>query len=61
VDLEERTIEGLPNTCQNCGTPLTDAEKATVIEEGAALALCTTCAAEAEPIAAEEGDAGFEE
>jgi hypothetical protein len=47
VDLEERTIEELPARCQNCGATLTDAEKATALEEGAEVVLCTTCAAEA--------------
>jgi uncharacterized protein with PIN domain len=50
VELEERTLEGLPDRCANCGTELTDKEKATVLEEKATVALCTTCAAEAEPL-----------
>jgi ribosome-binding protein aMBF1 (putative translation factor) len=49
VDLEERTIESLPDRCQSCGTKLTDAEKQTILDEGSELALCTVCAAEAEP------------
>jgi hypothetical protein len=47
MDLEERTIEELPARCQNCGATLTDVEKATALEEGAEVVLCTTCAAEA--------------
>jgi hypothetical protein len=47
VDLEERTLEQLPDRCQNCGTALTAAEKQTVLEEGAQVVLCTTCAVEA--------------
>jgi hypothetical protein len=54
MDLEERTIEELPEHCQNCGATLTDAEKATALEEGSQLILCTTCAAEAEPVPEEE-------
>jgi hypothetical protein len=47
MDLEERTIEELPDRCQNCGATLTEAEKATALEEGSQLILCTTCASEA--------------
>jgi DNA-directed RNA polymerase subunit RPC12/RpoP len=54
MDLEERTIEELPARCQNCGATLTEAEKATALEEGSQDVLCTTCAAEVEPLAAEE-------
>lgn len=54
MDLEERTIEELPEHCQNCGATLTDAEKATALEEGSAVVLCTTCATEAEPIPDED-------
>jgi hypothetical protein len=48
VDLEERTIEQLPDNCQNCGAALTDAEKQRALEEGSSVVLCTTCAAETE-------------
>lgn len=44
--LEERTIEQLPDRCQNCGAPLTEGEKATIVENPGMPALCTTCAAE---------------
>jgi hypothetical protein len=50
ADLEERTIEQLPDRCQNCGTTLTDAEKATALESGGALVLCKVCAAEQVPL-----------
>ncbi len=50
MELEERTIESLPERCENCGTTLTDAEKQRILDEGAALALCTTCAAEQAPV-----------
>jgi flavoprotein len=56
VDLEERTIETLPDRCQNCGATLTDAEKQTALEEGSQLVLCTTCAAEAEALPEETVD-----
>jgi uncharacterized protein with PIN domain len=51
MDLEERSIEELPDRCQNCGAKLTDAEKQAVLESDASLALCTTCAAEQVPLA----------
>ena len=57
MELEERTIEQLPERCQNCGATLTDAEQKTALEEGAAVVLCTTCAAEAEPIPDEDPEA----
>jgi ribosome-binding protein aMBF1 (putative translation factor) len=49
MDLEERTVESLPEHCGNCGAALTDAEKQRILDDGAELALCTVCAAEAEP------------
>ncbi len=54
--LEERTIEQLPDRCESCGTTLTSEEKATALEEGVTVVLCTTCATEAEaaPDEAEE-------
>jgi hypothetical protein len=54
MDLEEQTIEQLPERCQNCGASLTEAEKATALEEGSAVVLCTVCAAEAEPVPEED-------
>ena len=53
MDLEERSIEELPDRCQNCGAELTDAEKQTALESGGSLVLCTTCAAEQVPLADE--------
>lgn len=50
ADLEERTIESLPPGCASCGTALTDSEKRLALETGATPVLCTTCAAEAEPV-----------
>jgi hypothetical protein len=56
MELEERTIEQLPDRCQNCGANLTDAEKHTALTEGppSGLVLCTTCAAEVVPLAEDE-------
>jgi hypothetical protein len=53
-DLEEQTIKQLDDRCQNCGTTLTDAEKAAALERGTGTVLCTTCAAEAEPVLEED-------
>jgi hypothetical protein len=52
VELEERTIEQLPDRCQSCGATLTDAEKRAALTEGppSGLVLCTTCAAEVVPV-----------
>jgi DNA-directed RNA polymerase subunit RPC12/RpoP len=56
MELEERTIEELPDRCQNCGAELTDAEKQTALTEGPpnGLVLCTTCAAEVVPVEEDE-------
>jgi hypothetical protein len=59
VELEERTIEQLPERCQSCGTPLTDAEKQRILDEGEAVALCTTCAAEQETVVEEAEGEGY--
>jgi hypothetical protein len=48
MDLEERSIETLPEQCENCGATLTDGEKQLALERGTTPVLCTTCAAEAE-------------
>ena len=57
MDLEERTIETLPERCENCGSTLTAAEKQRILDDGATAALCTTCAMELTPLADEEEDA----
>jgi hypothetical protein len=58
MDLEERSIEELPDRCQGCGARLTDAEKQAALEGETSLVLCTSCAAEQVPIGDEEaGDA----
>jgi hypothetical protein len=56
MELEERSVEQLPDRCENCGTPLTAKEKATALEEGSAIVLCTTCAAEASALPADEAE-----
>jgi len=58
MELEERTIEQLPDRCQNCGTKLTDAEKRSALTEGppGGAVLCTTCAAEVVPLDDDEGE-----
>jgi hypothetical protein len=60
MELEERSIEQLPDRCQNCGARLTDAEKEAALEGAAGgPVLCTTCASEQVPVAEDEaGDAG---
>ena len=51
MELEERSIESLPDECESCGRKLTDAEKAAALELAAdAPVLCTTCAAEQVPL-----------
>jgi ribosomal protein S27E len=58
MGLEERTIEQLPERCENCGATLTQAEKQRILDDGATAALCTTCATELAPTAEEE-DSSF--
>jgi hypothetical protein len=61
MELEERTIEELPERCENCGATLTQAEKQRILDDGATAALCTTCAVELAPLDDEEeaGGAGL--
>jgi hypothetical protein len=57
VGLEEKTIEDLPERCEECGAKLTPAELQAAMETGGP-ALCAIHAAEDEPgLAADE--AGF--
>jgi ribosome-binding protein aMBF1 (putative translation factor) len=58
MELEERSIEELPERCQNCGATLTAGEKQRILDEGSALALCTACAAEAITLGDEESEEG---
>jgi uncharacterized protein with PIN domain len=62
VELEERTIEELPERCENCGATLTRTEKQRILDDGASVALCAICAAEIAPVPdedAEEGEAAY--
>ena len=62
MDLEEHSIEHLPNRCENCGATLTDTEKQAALERGGTPVLCSNCAAEQVPIADDEAgdpDAAF--
>ena len=56
MELEERTIEQLPDRCDNCGAPHTDAEKQSALTEGppGGRVLCTTCASEVVSLEDEE-------
>ena len=56
MELEERSVEQLPDRCESCGTELTGKEKATALEEGASLVLCTTCAAEASALPTDDAE-----
>jgi hypothetical protein len=55
VDLEERTLEDVPNRCEECGAELTPQELEAVLESGGP-ALCTIHAAEVVPVADEDAD-----
>jgi hypothetical protein len=55
VDLEERTLEDIPNRCEECGAELTAQELQAVLESGGP-ALCTIHAAEVVPVADEDAD-----
>jgi uncharacterized protein with PIN domain len=59
MELEERTIEQLPDRCQSCGAQLTDAEKETALTEGtrSEQVLCATCANEVLPLDEDENEA----
>jgi hypothetical protein len=46
MELEERTIEDLPERCENCGATLTESERQRILDGGATAALCTICATE---------------
>jgi uncharacterized protein with PIN domain len=45
MELEEHTIEELPDRCAECGAPLTEAEQEAVLESGGP-PLCSIHAAE---------------
>ncbi len=54
MELEERSIEDLPERCENCGATLTGAEKQRILDDGEGAALCTICATEMDSVS--EGD-----
>ncbi len=56
MDLEERTLETVGSTCEECGAPLTQRELQQVLESGGP-ALCTIHAAELDALE----DAGDDE
>jgi hypothetical protein len=58
MNLEERSIEELPDRCQNCGARLTDAEKRAALDGDVSLVLCTTCTAEQVPLADDAEETG---
>ena len=58
MDLEERSIEELPERCESCSATLTAPEKQRILDDESSLALCTTCAAEAVAIGDEESEDG---
>lgn len=62
MELEERTIEELPERCENCGSTLTEGEKHRILDQGSSVALCTICADEeaaAPEDEAQEGEAAY--
>jgi hypothetical protein len=56
MELEERSVETLPDHCQNCGATLTEAEKVAALEDPGPMVLCTTCAAEAAALPEDEDE-----
>jgi hypothetical protein len=56
MELEERSIEELPERCESCDATLTPTEKQRILDEGSSVALCTICAAEAIAIGDEESE-----
>jgi uncharacterized protein with PIN domain len=59
MDLEERTLDQIPDRCEECGAKLTRVEMEAALESGGP-ALCTVHADEVVPVA-EEDDAFAEE
>jgi hypothetical protein len=57
MELEERTIDQLPERCGNCGATLTAAERQRILDQDETVALCTICAAETSAVPDDEGDA----
>lgn len=57
MGLEEKTLDGVGDRCEECGAKLTTSELQAVIESGGP-ALCSIHAAEDEPGLADEPDFG---
>ena len=53
MDLEEQSVESAADRCEECGAPLTEREKAVVLESGGPN-LCAIHAAEHVPLSEEE-------
>lgn len=53
MDLEERTLEQVGDTCEECGAKLTPREQQAVLESGGPT-LCTIHAAEVVPLGDDE-------
>ena len=60
MDLEERTLETVGDTCEECGAKLTQEEMAAVLESGGP-ALCKIHAAEVVPLSHEDSAEGEED
>ena len=52
MDLEEQSVESAADRCEECGAPLTEREKAVVLESGGPN-LCAIHAAEQVPLSEE--------
>ena len=59
MDLEERTLETVPDRCEECGARLTPQELEAVLESGGP-ALCTIHADEVVPVTEDEEEFGEE-
>jgi hypothetical protein len=59
MDLEEHTLEEVPDRCEECGARLTSQELEAVVESGGP-ALCAIHAAEVVPVADEDSDVDAE-
>jgi hypothetical protein len=55
MDLEEHTLEDVPDRCEECGARLTPQELEAVLESGGP-ALCSIHAAEVVPVVDEDAD-----
>lgn len=55
MDLEEHTLDEFKERCESCGLPLNEHEITAALDSGETF-LCTVCAAEEIPVAADEED-----